>query len=255
MKEAIIYLLAVTAAEVITVTVKPMWGIVFHILILVTLVLHAALIGKDTLQKFLLSVALVPLIRVISQSLPLANIPQVWWYPIVYAPLLVAALTVARLSGYRREQVGLTFQQLGLQLAVALTGLLFGVVEYFILREEAEVTGQVLQQTWLLAAFFLLVCTGFVEELMFRGVIQRSAEGMFGWRGIVYVSFLFAIVHLIHLFANGHLIRNSWTDIVFVFAIALFFGWVVKKTGSLLGVTLSHGLANIVLYLVIPFFL
>jgi hypothetical protein len=177
---------------------------------------------------------------------PLANIPQVWWYPIVYAPLLVAALVVARLSGYRREQIGLTFKQVGIQPAIALTGLLFGVVEYFILPEEAEASGQVLQETWLLAAFFLVVCTGFVEELIFRGVMQRSAEGMFGWWGIVYISFLFAIFHLIH---------NSWMDVVFVFAIALFFGWVVKKTGSLLGVTLSHGLANIVLYLVIPLFL
>jgi len=246
MREAIIYLLEITGAEIVTVIINPVGGIVYHILILVALVLHAALISKDTLQKFLLSLALVPLIRVISLSLPLASIPQVWWYPIVYAPLLVAALAVARLSGYRREQIGLTFRQVSIQLAVALTGLLFGVVEYFILPEEAEASSQVLQQTWLLAAFFLLVCTGFVEELMFRGVTQCSAEGIFGWWGIIYVSFLFAIVHSIH---------NSWIDIVFVFAIALFFGWIVKKTGSLLGVALSHGIANIVLYLVIPLFL
>jgi membrane protease YdiL (CAAX protease family) len=120
------------------------------------------------------------------------------------------------------------------------------MVEYFILREEAEASGQVLQETWLLTAFFLLVCTGFVEELIFRGVMQHSAEGMFGWWGIIYVSFLFGIFHLIH---------NSWMDVVLVFGIALFFGWVVKKTGSLLGVTLSHGIANIALYLVIPLFL
>jgi membrane protease YdiL (CAAX protease family) len=245
-KEAIIYLLAITAAEIITVAIKPVWGIVFHILILVVLLLHAALVSKDTLQKFLLSLALVPLIRVISLSVPLASIPQVWWYPIVYAPLLVAAFVVARLCGYRREQIGLAFKRIGIQLAVALTGLLFGGVEYFVLRGEAEASGQVLQETWLLAALFLFVCTGFVEELIFRGVMQRSAEGMFGWWGIIYVSLLFAILHLIH---------NSWMDVVLVFAIALFFGWVVKKTGSLLGVTLSHGLANIALYLIIPVFL
>jgi len=85
-----------------------------------------------------------------------------------------------------------------------------------------------------------------VEEFIFRGVLQRTAVGAFGWWGIVYISFLFAIVHLIHY---------SVIDIVFVFAIALFFGWVVKKTGSLLAVTLSHGIANVVLYLVVPFFL
>ena len=88
-----------------------------------------------------------------------------------------------------------------------------------------------------------MVCTGFVEELIFRGVLQRSAVEAFGWWGIIYVSLLFAVVHLIH---------QSLIDIAFVFVIAIFFGWVVKKTGSIFGVTLSHGIANIVLFLVAP---
>ncbi|MBI2850920.1 MAG: CPBP family intramembrane metalloprotease, partial [Chloroflexi bacterium] len=74
-------------------------------------------------------------------------------------------------------------------------------------------------------------------------VLQRSADELFGWWGIAYVSFLFAIVHLIH---------RSLLDIVFVFVVAMFFGWAVKKTGSLFGVTLAHGIANIVLFLVAP---
>ncbi len=58
------------------------------------------------------------------------------------------------------------------------------------------------------------------------------------------MSLLFAVLHI------GFL---SLIDVVFVFAVALFFGWVVKKTGSLLGVTLAHGITNILLYLVVPF--
>ena len=41
---------------------------------------------------------------------------------------------------------------------------------------------------------------------------------------------------------------------IFVMVVALFFGTVVKKTGSLLGVSLAHGITNSVLYLVAPFF-
>jgi len=245
MKEALAYLLAITVAEIITVTIEPVWGIACHIIVLVAVLLHSALTSKQTHQHLLLSLALVPLVRIISLSMPLANIPQIWWYPIIYAPLLVAAFQVARLLGYRLEQIGLSFKQIPIQLAIALTGFLFGVTEYFILTEEAKTTGLALQETWLLSAFLLLVCTGFVEELIFRGVLQRSAEGAFGWWGIVYVSLLFAIVHLIH---------RSAIDIAFVFVVALFFGWAVKKTGSLLGVTLSHGITNIVLFLVAPSF-
>lgn len=245
MKEALVYLLAITIAEVITVTIEPMWGAVCHIIVLVAVIVHSAITNKKAYQQLLLSLALVPLVRIVSLSMPLVNIPQIWWYPIIYAPLLVAAFVVVRTLGYRLEQIGLNFKLIPIQLAVALTGLVFGVIEYFVLRAEAEATFPMLQETWLLSAFLLLACTGFVEEFMFRGVLQRSAVEVFGSWGIVYVSLLFAIVHLIH---------RSVIDLALVFMIALFFGWVVKKTGSLLGVTLSHGITNILLYLVLPFF-
>ena len=245
MRVALIYLAAITIAEVVTVLVQPIWGIAIYIVVLAAVIVHSALASEPRLQQLALSLALVPLVRIISLCMPLANIPLVWQYPITYVPLLIAAVLVIRILGYSREDVGLTFRLSTVQLAVALSGLALGVIEYLILTEEAEAAGLILQETRLLAAFLLLVCTGFGEELIFRGVLQRSAVAAFGNWGIVYVSLLFAIVHLIH---------HSAIDIAFVFVIALFFGWVVKKTGSLLGVTLSHGITNIILYLVVPFF-
>jgi len=243
---AIIYLLAITGAEVVTVFFAPLWGIISHIIILVALMLHSSLASEHRYQRLVLSLALVPLVRIMSLSMPISGIPQIWWYPIIYAPLLVAAVVVIRLTGYRARDVGLTFKLLPLQLAIALTGFLFGVAEYFILAPEAMVAEFTWQQIWL-PALLLLVCTGFTEEFIFRGVLQRTAvEAFKGWRGIVYVSLLFAVLHM------GFL---SWIDVAFVFVVALFFGWMVKKTGSLLGVTLSHGITNISLYLIFPFFL
>ena len=157
MIEAIIYLLAITVAEVVTAfgyelwKINPLGGIVCYIVILVTVIIRSAQINEKSHQQLILSLALVPLIRIISLSMPLANIPQLWWYPIIYVPLLAAVVMVVRILDYRPEQVGLTLGWLPTQLAVGLTGLVFGVVEYFILREEAEVTAAVLQETWLLA--------------------------------------------------------------------------------------------------------
>ncbi len=243
MKEAVFYLLLITIAEVVTVTIHPVWGIVSHILLLIVLIVHSAMSTRETTQPLLLSLALIPLIRIISLSMPLADIPQNWWYPIIYIPLLVASFQVIRLLGLKREQIGIDLKHLAPQIGIAVTGIFFGMGEYFILTEEAEITNFVLKETWLLSAFLLLIFTGFAEELIFRGVLQHTAVRALGWRGIIYVSLLFAVVHLIH---------NSIIDLVFVFIIALFFGWAVKKTGSLLGVTLSHGIANIVLFLVAP---
>jgi len=245
MKEAIIYLLAITAAEAVTVFVQPVWGIACHAIVLVAVVMHSALASDSRYRHLVLSLALVPLVRIISLGMPLVNIPQIWRYPIIYAPLLAAAIVVVRTLGLRAREVGISFSLLPVQLAVGLSGLLFGVVEYFILAPQPLIAELTWQGVWL-PALILLVSTGFVEEFIFRGVLQRTAVEVFGgWWGIIYVSLLFAVLHV------GFL---SWIDVVFVFAVALFFGWVVKKTGSLFGVTLAHGITNILLYLVVPFF-
>jgi len=244
MKEALVYFLAITAAELITAIGKPLLGIFGHITILIVLILHSALTGRETQQKLLLSLALVPLVRIISLAMPLANIPQIWWYPILYTPLLAAALMVVRILGLRAKDVGLSFKLVPLQLIVAPSGFILGVIEYLILKPKALVAEFTWHEIWLPALIFI-VFTGFVEEFIFRGVLQHTAQEAFGWRGIVYVGLLFAILHV------GYL---SWLDVVFVFVVALFFSWIVKKTGSLLGVTLAHGITNTILYLVAPFF-
>ncbi|MFC2069988.1 lysostaphin resistance A-like protein [Chloroflexota bacterium] len=243
MKEALAYLIGLTAAEIITVSLASIWGIIFYIALLIAVIIYAAIVNDQVRQHLFLSLALVPLTRIISLSMPLANIPQVWWYPIIYIPLFLAAFQVMQLMGLEINQIGIHLKRIKPQIFIAFTGVVFGVAEYFILVEEAEATGQILQETWLLSVFFLLSCTGFVEEVIFRGVLQLAAVRVFGWWGVVYVSYLFGVIHWIH---------NSMLDIAFVFVVALFFGWVVKRTESLLGVIFSHGIANVVLFMVMP---
>ena len=243
MKAAIIYLLAITTAELVTALGQPLWGLVCHAIVLVAAVMHSALTSDPRYRHLVLSLALVPLVRIISLGMPLDSIPQIWRYPIIYAPLLAAAIMVVRILGIRAREVGINFGLFRIQLAVGLSGLLFGVAEYFILTPESLIAELTWREVWLPALIFQ-GCTGFIEEFIFRGVLQRTAVGVFGgWRGIIYVSLLFAVLHV------GFL---SLLDVVFVFLVAMFFGWVVKKTGSLFGVTLAHGLTNISLYLVLP---
>jgi len=136
-------------------------GIVCHLLILVALLLHSALgfAGKYHYRQLILSLALVPLVRIISLSMPLINIPQLWWYPIIYAPLLAAAFVAVRLLDYSLADVGLRIKLLPVQLGVALTGFLFGVAEYYILRPEPLIAELTWQEIWL-PALILLVSTG-----------------------------------------------------------------------------------------------
>lgn len=246
MKIAIIYLLAIVGAEAVTIFVQPLAGMVFHIGILIAAILQSSLSSAlpHNQRQLVLSLALVPLVRIISLSMPLTGVPQRWWYLIIYTPLIVAAIMAMRVLGYKMRDIGLNFKFSPFQLAIAATGFGFGFVEYLILKPQPLVTEFSAQEIWL-PALILFLFVGFGEELIFRGVLQKTAVDAFGRRGIVYSGFIFAIMHM------GFL---SWVDVIFVFAVALFFGWAVKKTGSLFGVTLSHGLTNTMLYLIAPFF-
>jgi membrane protease YdiL (CAAX protease family) len=237
------YLGALTLAEVLTALFEPRIGLVLHGIMLLGLLLHTALTWGHPLHRLLICLAFAPLIRLLSLSMPLADFPQVYWYFIISVPLFVAAVTGLRLLGFSIIEVGLNLKALPVQIAVGLVGLSLGYIEYRILQPSPLAAGLSWQALWL-PGLILLVSTGFVEELIFRGMMQQAVTQALGraW-GIVYVAALFAVLHV------GHL---SLVDVAFVFVVAIYFGLVKDQTGSILGVTLSHGLTNIVLFLTLP---
>jgi len=158
-------------------------------------------------------------------------------------PMLAAAVTVIRLQGLTAKDIGLTFKKPLLQLAITFTGIPFGIIEYYILKP-APITADFTILGLVLLAIGFIAATGFVEELVFRGVFQNNAVKAFGPKtGLLAVSIVFAALHI------------GWLqilDVVFVFAIGLFFGVLALKTGSIAGVSLSHGLTNVFLFVVMP---
>jgi membrane protease YdiL (CAAX protease family) len=239
----LMYLVLLGLAEVVTVFLSPHVGMVLDLLLLLLLLVHAALVWQRPVHRLLIGLAFVPLIRVVSLSLPLAGIPLVFWYLATSIPLFAAILVTLRLLDIRLVGALPGLRTLPVQLSIGLTGIFIGYIEYRILQPKSLIVG-FSWSLFLVAAVILLFSTGYVEELVFRRVMQRTAVERFGpLAGILYVTLFFAILHI------GH---RSFIDVVFVFAVGLAFGLIVARTGSLLGVTLSHGLTNIVLFLVIP---
>jgi membrane protease YdiL (CAAX protease family) len=239
------YLAGIALAELLTSFAPPRMGLVAHAVVLLLMLTHAARVDGKKKQAFLVSLAFAPLIRVVSLSLPLADLPLLYWYLITSIPLFAAALVAAPTLGYAWPDLGLNLRRWRLQLAIGLTGIVFGIVEYWILRPEPLVaTFEWRTLVW--PSLVLLISTGLLEELIFRGLLQRASIDLLGLRGIGYVAIVFAVLHI------GY---QSLLDVLFVTAVGLFFGWVVHRTRSLLGVTLAHGLTNVVLFLVMPFIL
>ena len=238
------------ASELVTTYVDPIVGIALHAIVLSALILAAGLTAEARpgaeaahISRLLYALTLVPLIRIISLSMPLARFDAALWYLMAGLPVFLAGLVIMGGVGLRPGAVGLRLNRSPLQPAVMLLGFGLGFIEYQILRPEPLIAEPTLAR-FVLPALILLVATGFLEEFLFRGILQTVASGPFGGLAVIYVAVVFAILHI------GY---RSATDVVFVLTIALVYGWVVRRTGSIMGVSVSHGITNIVLFLVVPF--
>ena len=87
MKIALLYLLAITAAELVTALVSLFGGIALHGVLLLVLVSHASFTTTHPGHKLYLSLSLAPLTRILSLSLPLTPFRQIYWYPLIAIPM------------------------------------------------------------------------------------------------------------------------------------------------------------------------
>ena len=239
-------ILGIALAEFITTYINPLAGVAIHVLLLVCFLSAAGLLKDQPRANLYLVLALAPLIRIVSLSMPLGRLPQAYWYVLVAVPVFASAVAVARRARLSLAELGLRLparSSIPLEISVVALGPLFGVVEWQILHSKPITHGSSL----ILAAgagLILLVFTGFFEEFVFRGLFQRVAGRLLGpAAGLVCTATVFVILHI------GW---RSVYDMVFVLAIALYFGYVVLRSGSILGVSISHGAINVVLFIVLP---
>lgn len=241
-----LYLAAIIVAEIVTAAANPLWGGLAHVAILGALLGQAARTPAPRLERFLLSLAIAPIVRIVSLSLPLGSFPQQWWYGLASVPLLATAVVVIRVVPLRRREVGIQlphWRHWPATLLVAASGSALGAIQALILRPEPLV-GSLAPEVMALPAATLLIGTGVTEELLFRGILQATARDLLGvWPGIVYVSVLFGVLNI------GHL---SPLNVIFVIGVALYFAAIVRWTGTLIGVSLAHGLTNLMLFIIVP---
>ena len=238
----LVYLAGMAAAEYINLYLSAAVGISLYLLILFSLMIWGAL-TKDSAQRGLwLALGLAPLIRIISLAMPVTlTISQYIWYIIISIPIIAALVTVSRALKFNPDNIGLNFNQPVEQALIGLSGAVLAAFGYFLLKPAAWTTALTVQST-LFPALVLLIFTGFIEELAFRGVMQRTANaiGSYGW---IYVAAVYAVFQIQ---------QGSWLYCLAAMAVGLYFGYVVKRTGSIIGVGLAHGLFNIGLYLILP---
>jgi hypothetical protein len=244
------YLGLLAVAELAVTFVTPLLVFPLHGGIVVLTAVHVAVLEQrpergrniQPLSPFLLAFLLAALIRVISLTLPLATVELPYAFVLAGVPMTVGALLVARASGFSLSDVGVVRRIDWLQVAVVVASVALGFVEFLILRPPA-LGPFPWTASGLVPALAVGISTGFPEELIFRGVMQTATRPLLGRWNWVYVSAVFAILHI------GY---RSVEDLLFVFAVGLLYGWIFERTRSIVGVSIGHGLANVVLFFVAP---
>ncbi len=249
----LVYAAYTVIAEMMAVAVGPIPGAFAHALLVAALVHSYALLSDFPQRRAFLVLALLPLMRLLSLTVSVVSIPQVYWYPMIGVPLLLAAVLIARqldlasavrVARAAREAAGEHLPDRRWQWAIALTGVPLGLIAHLITRAAPLATSL---PGVLLATVFLVIFSGITEEYIFRGLLQPIMQGIFGQAaGLTFTSLLFA----------GFYLGTGQPLYVLLMALAGgFFGWVSDLTGSLRGVMVAHSLMVVGVLLVWPLLL
>ncbi len=242
---AILYLIIISAIEVTVAWYSPNLGLVACSILLLLTLFHATTIWGQPLHRLLLAISFAPLIRLVSLSIPLTAIDQIYWYLITGFPLIISGYVTMQAMNYTWRDVAMTGGRFWVQMGIASTGIIFGFMEYAILQPEPFIDINRISDI-VVPALILIIGTGFFEEFVFRGIMQRAAIDAAGDAfGLLYVAAVFAVLHI------GY---RSFEDLVFVFSAGLMWGIAAYRTNSIVGVTLAHGLTNVTLFIILPYF-
>jgi membrane protease YdiL (CAAX protease family) len=199
---------------------------------------------EETLIESIEALTLIPLYILFTSSLPWFFLHQDLLFPAVYSIMIGLCIHQVRSKGFNLKEIGFNLDYLRKTPLYGLVGIPLGIIEYYILTPSPTYPHfNILNLFKDMIYMFLFV--GLAEELLFRGLIQRSLTRLFNpWIGILMSSFVFSIMHLTW---------HSIPELIFVYIAGTIFGYIYMKTQSLIPPIIAHGLGNTILVSVIPY--
>lgn len=222
----------------------------------VTAVLPYVVVSASSAKASLQCFSLIFLTRVAVAVIPALILPPALLLITVYGVVLTMCGIYIVDRHLPPNGLGLHFSNVPVQ---ALGGLALGVVmgftEFAILS--SDMGKYLLFQSYNLTNFAIVVIVMFWfvalgEELLFRGLVQTSLERDLGnpRAALVMVSFTFAVMHLGYVTSLMKLL-----EIVYVYVAATIIGYSFMKTKSLFLPVVAHGIANTILFGILPYVL
>lgn len=215
-----------------------LWG---HLLTFMYCALGPLILADET--HVFRALALVPLFRLVNLGVPVFFELTLLWLPLVYGPFLVGLFMLSSQDSLVTMSVD-SFKQTLFVLPVATAlALLLSVVEYRIIQPPPLIP------SWDPASVLLLsvIMFGFValvEELLFRGILQRTLVNRLGpIPGVAMAAVVFGLMHSVY---------GQPAEVGFATLIGLVVGVIYVRTSNLILITYIHGLLNIALFGAFP---
>jgi uncharacterized protein len=222
----------VAQAELIVAFINVPLGLAVHGLLLAGLLAAFPLVPRGPLRRVLPALALLPLLRILSLTVPIPALPPLAWHALVGLPLLAGIVLAARASDLRPADLGLRLPPApGFGWRVALAGIPLGIVAA--LAAPRAIPPADGPNELVLGVLLAFTFAGVVEELLFRGVLQRVLRDVYGRWAFVVANLLFMAAYLPTL---------SAPLIAVMGAAGILFGWSVARSGSVWPAAVGHGL-------------
>ena len=219
-------------AELVVQTGGLALGELCHVAALAYLLGGYVLWSREPERRLLLALSLLPLVRLLSLSLPTRLVPVLDWYVLIGVPSMLALGLAARELGLRPADLGLRLAPIRPELRVAAAGLALSLPAYAILRPQPLV-GDPTASGLIVAGAIVAIFGGLFEELLFRGFIQTVAVQGLARGGVIVSTAATAL-----MYAASLDLRYT----IFASLVGAFFGLAVRRSGSIVGASAGHAL-------------
>ncbi len=217
-------------------------GFFVFMFLFLSLLLTAVYKYPGTVHILYTALTFIPLIRIIQITIPLKGMPKASIYLAVSTPLFITGIIIARIVHLTFKEMGFCLNKLYCQFFIAFLGLPLGFIEFILINPGTETvasTGKIL--LWIL---IFIICTGFLEEFLFRGILYNIILKVTDdKKAIFYTSFLY-----VALSVNG----KSFLYAIYAFSVSFIFCRIFAHIKSILGLSIAHGLINITFYIICP---
>lgn len=239
--------LCIALAEILMFLEKVEIAIWVHIGILIVLSLSNIFVKDFEVEKIYQALMLLPILRLINFSMPIFFETTLYTFVFVYGTLAIPAAVVIIHQRYSLEKIGISMKNIGAYMILSIPlSFVLGLGEYLTIKAEYLIPDFTFENLFKLT-FVMVFFVGFIEELIFRSILQTRLEKALSINeSLLITGLLFGLMH------SGY---GTFYEIIYTGFVGLFMGLAFYKTKSLPFIAVLHGFINVFLFGILPYYL